>query len=159
MCGLLALPHGLHALPGEGAGQIVGQGNSKQWMTFLGPDTATVAAGKPSTITLHFRINDGFHVNSHTPLSKLLIPTQMVVAEREGMKVATVDFPRGTAYAFSFDPKTKLDVYTGDFSVTVHLVLTPGSHKLDAELRYQACDHAACYPPKMLPVEVDLTAN
>jgi hypothetical protein len=30
---------------------------------------------------------------------------------------------------------------------------------MDGTLRYQACDHAACYPPKSLPVQVIFTAR
>jgi len=30
---------------------------------------------------------------------------------------------------------------------------------VDGTLRYQACDQAACYPPKSLPVEVIFTAK
>jgi hypothetical protein len=136
-----------------------GQPNSKQWVSFLGPETTTVAAAKPSTVTLHFQVADGFHVNSHTPLTKNLIATQLIVIEGQGIKVANVDFPGGQPYAFSFDPTNKLDVYSGDFAITAHVTVARGTHPLHAALRYQACDHAACYPPKMLPVVVTLTAN
>ncbi len=37
----------------------------------------TVTAGKRSVLEFHFRVVDGYHVNSHTPKSELLIPTQM----------------------------------------------------------------------------------
>jgi hypothetical protein len=30
---------------------------------------------------------------------------------------------------------------------------------LDGSLRYQACDSAACYPPKTLPIQVVFTAK
>ncbi len=133
--------------------------NSKQWMSFLGPETATIAAAKPATLTLRFHIADGFHINSHTPLSKLLIATQLVVIEQQGLRISAVDFPAGQPYAFSFDPSNKLDVYSGDIAITARLRATPGTHIFGAKLRYQACDHAACYPPKLLPVKVILTAN
>jgi hypothetical protein len=141
------------------AGSAADQVNSKQWMSFLGPETAAVAAAKPAVVTLRFHVADGFHINSHTPLSKFLIATQLIVIEGQGIKVAKVDFPAGQPYAFSFDPTNKLDVYSGDFEVTAHLTVAHGEHPLHAALRYQACDHAACYPPKTLPVTVTLTAN
>ena len=34
-----------------------------------------------------------------------------------------------------------------------------GEHTVDGMLRYQACDKAACYPPKSLPVQVELMAK
>jgi len=32
-------------------------------------------------------------------------------------------------------------------------------HTIDGSLRYQACDKAACYPPKSLPVQVMVAAK
>ena len=48
--------------------------------TCLCGEQQMVAAGKRSVLELHFRVVDGFHVNSHTPKSELLIPTQIDVA-------------------------------------------------------------------------------
>jgi hypothetical protein len=41
----------------------------------------------------------------------------------------------------------------------VPVVAQAGVHTLDGALHYQACDHAACYPPKTLPVQVVFTAK
>ena len=72
-----------------------------------------VKAGKRSVLELHFRVVDGFHVNSHTPKSELLIPTQITLQPADGVKAEAVEYPAGTSYSFSFEPKEKLDVYTG----------------------------------------------
>ena len=72
-----------------------------------------VAAGKRSVLELHFRVVDGFHVNSHTPKSELLIPTQIALQPAAGVKAEAVEYPAGTSYSFSFDPTEKLDVYSG----------------------------------------------
>ncbi len=118
-----------------------------------------IAAGKKSVLELHFRVVDGFHVNSHTPKSELLIPTQIVLQPAAGVKADAVEYPAGTSYSFSFDPTEKLDVYSGAFTVKLPVVAEAGSHTIAGTLRYQACDHAACYPPKSLPVEVLFTAK
>ena len=118
-----------------------------------------VAAGKRSVLELHFRVVDGFHVNSHTPKSELLIPTQITLQPVTGVKAEPVEYPAGTSYSFSFDPTEKLDVYTGAFTVKLPVVADAGTHTVDGTLRYQACDHAACYPPKSLPVQVVFTAK
>jgi DsbC/DsbD-like thiol-disulfide interchange protein len=118
-----------------------------------------VAAGKRSVLELHFRVVDGFHVNSHTPKSELLIPTQITLQPATGVKAEAVEYPAGTSYSFSFDPTEKLDVYSGAFTVKLPVVAEAGTHKVDGTLRYQACDHAACYPPKSLPVQVIFTAK
>jgi hypothetical protein len=118
-----------------------------------------VPAGKRSVLELHFRVVDGFHVNSHTPKSELLIPTQFALQPAAGVKAEAVEYPAGTSYSFSFDPTEKLDVYSGAFTVKLPVVADAGTHTVDGTLRYQACDHAACYPPKSLPVQVIFTAK
>ncbi len=119
----------------------------------------SVAAGKRGVLELHFRVVDGFHVNSHTPKSELLIPTRIELQPATGVKAEAVEYPAGTSYSFSFDPTEKLDVYSGDFTVKLPVVAEAGTHTVDGTLRYQACDHAACYPPKSLPVQVIFTAK
>ena len=119
----------------------------------------SVSAGKRSVLELHFRVVDGFHVNSHTPKSELLIPTRVELQPAVGVKADAVEYPAGTSYSFSFDPTEKLDVYSGDFTVKLPVVAEAGTHTVDGTLRYQACDHAACYPPKSLPVQVIFTAK
>ena len=118
-----------------------------------------VPAGKRSVLELHFRVVDGFHVNSHTPKSELLIPTQITLQPAAGVKAEAVEYPAGTSYSFSFDPTEKLDVYSGAFTVRMPVVADAGMHTVDGTLRYQACDHAACYPPRSLPVQVIFTAK
>ena len=118
-----------------------------------------VAAGKRSVLELHFRVMDGFHVNSHTPKSDLLIPTRIELQPATGVTAEAVEYPAGTSYSFSFDPTEKLDVYTGAFTVKLPVVAEAGTHTVDGTLKYQACDKAACYPPKSLPVQVIFTAK
>jgi DsbC/DsbD-like thiol-disulfide interchange protein len=118
-----------------------------------------VTAGKRSVLELNFRVVDGFHVNSHTPKSELLIPTKITLQPTTGVKAEEVEYPAGQSYSFSFDPSEKLDVYSGAFTVKLPVVADAGTHTVEGSLRYQACDHAACYPPKSLPVQVIFTAK
>ena len=119
----------------------------------------SVKAGKPGVLELHFKVDDGFHVNSHTPKSELLIPTTVTMQPAAGVKASAAVYPAGTQYSFTFEPNEKLDVYTGEFVVKVSVVAAAGEHTVDGSLHYQACDHAACYPPKTLPVQVLFTAK
>ncbi len=45
-------------------------------------------------------------------------------------------------------------MYSGAFTVKVPVTAQAGTRTLEGQLRYQACDREACYPPKTLPVEV-----
>lgn len=119
----------------------------------------TVPAGKRSTIELHFKVLDGYHVNSHTPKSDFLIPTTLKLQPAPGVTATEAQYSAGHEFSFAFSPTEKLDVYTGDFIIKLPVTAAPGEHLVDAALHYQACDHAACYPPKTLPLQVLFTAK
>jgi hypothetical protein len=135
-----------------------GVSKPKQYISYSAEEQA-VKARKASVVEMRFRVADGFHVNSHTPKSELLIPTALNLEALDGVKTEAIQYPAGTAYSFSFEPNEKLDVYTGVFTVKVPVVAAAGSHTVNGTLRYQACDSAACYPPKTLPVQLILTAK
>jgi Disulphide bond corrector protein DsbC len=119
----------------------------------------SVKAGKPGVLELHFKVDEGFHVNSHTPKSELLIPTAVTIQPATGVKAGAAVYPAGTQYSFSFQPNEKLDVYSGEFVVKVPVTAAVGDYMLEGSLHYQACDHAACYPPKTLALQVPFTAK
>jgi hypothetical protein len=126
---------------------------------YLFPEQVTIAAKKASLVELHFRVAEGMHINSHVPRSKMLIPTNFIVAERPGINVSAVDFPPGADYSFSFSPAEKLSVYAGEFILKAMITAQAGQHLLEAGLRYQACDSNSCYPPKTIPVALNILAK
>jgi DsbC/DsbD-like thiol-disulfide interchange protein len=119
----------------------------------------TVPAGKRGVLELRFHMVSGYHVNSHTPKSQLLIPTALTLQPASGVTASAPEYPSGTPFSFSFDPTDKLDVYAGDFTIKLPVVATAGAHTVAGSLKYQACDHASCYPPRTLPVQVVFTAK
>ncbi len=123
------------------------------------PEQVSVTPGKAATVELHFRIRDGLHINSHTPLQKSLIRTDLMVVEPSGVKVSGVEFPAGSPYALKALPNEKLSVYTGEVVLQAHLTAQPGQHLVQAALRYQACDTNSCYPPKQAPVALSIVAR
>jgi DsbC/DsbD-like thiol-disulfide interchange protein len=144
---------------GLGAQQVGGSdAKPKGYVTFA-PEPQVVKAGKASVVELRFQVRDGFHVNSHTPSSELLIPTVIKLQPADGVKAAEVVYPTGTKFSFSFEPKEKLDVYTGTFIIKLPVVAAAGDHTIEGSIHYQACDTAACYPPKTLPIQVLFTAK
>ena len=139
-------------------GAMDGAPKPKQYIVYAAEQEAVVA-GKKSAVELHFRVVEGFHVNSHTPKSELLIPTNLTLKEDAGVKVGAAEYPKGQAYSFAFEPGETLDVYSGAFTVKVPVEAAAGEHTVDGTLRYQACDKAACYPPKTLAVRVVFVAK
>ena len=123
---------------------------------YLFPEQITVPAGKASAVELHFRIAQGFHINSHTPKEDNLIPTALSFPADSGVQLASAIYPPGTEVALPVDPQTKLNVYTGEFAIRAHIVAQRGNHLVNASLRYQACDQRACMPPKTITVPIDV---
>jgi hypothetical protein len=115
-----------------------------------------VAAGKPSVVELIFRVDPGFHVNSHTPASEMLIPTVLKLEDAASAKVQPAEYPKGMPFRLGGET---LDVYQGEFRVRLKVVVPKGQTTLRGGLRYQACDSAACYPPRTLPVVVAVTGK
>jgi hypothetical protein len=121
-------------------------------------DAVEAKAGPGQMVELRFRVDSGFHINSHHPKDELLIPTELKLDAAPGVQVLAVDYPAGHPFKLpsSNDP---LDVYQGEFRVAVRVDAKVGTSTLTGSLHYQACDNAACFPPRTLPVKVLLTAK
>jgi hypothetical protein len=123
---------------------------------YLFPEQVSVPAGKLSPVILHFRVAQGLHINSHTPSDKFLIPTDFSIPDSTGVRLNAVSYPPGTIISRSFDPSTKLSVYTGEFAIQARIEATPGNYPVQAKLHYQACDQNQCMPPKTIDVPIDV---
>jgi hypothetical protein len=122
-------------------------------------DAIEVKAGTPQTVELRFRVDAGFHINSHRPKDELLIPTGLTLEAADGVRVLAVDYPAGQPFRLPSATET-LDVYQNEFRVALRVeVKTAGTATWSGSLRYQACDNAACFPPRTLPVRVLVTAR
>jgi hypothetical protein len=111
-------------------------------------------------VNLDFRVPPGYHINSNTPKSEFLIATALKMDLPTDIILGKIEYPVGEDRAFPFSPDEKLSVYSGDFTIAVavhplHSVV-PGKYEMRGVLRYQACDNAACYPPKNLPVSFEV---
>ena len=130
------------------------------YVTFEGASEPTIVPGKPTLVDLHFRVKEGFHVNSNQPKSELLIPTVLKLDLPTDLAAGGIVYPPGKDLAFPFDPSEKLNVYSGDFTVKAKLAAAhtagAGNFTVRGNLRYQACSDNACYPPRDAPVQFDV---
>jgi hypothetical protein len=120
----------------------------------------TAQRAQPTMVNLNFRVPPGYHINSNTPKSEFLIPTALKMDLPTDIILGKIEYPAGTDMTFPFSPDEQLSVYSGDFTIAVavhplHSVV-PGKYEMRGVLRYQACDNAACYPPKNLPVNFEV---
>ena len=116
----------------------------------------TVVRGKATNVELQFRVGSGFHINSNKPAAEYLIPTTLKLDVPTDIVVGKITYPPGEEMSFAFAPDEKLSVYSGEFNLSVQVrplaTMLPGKYEIRGRLRYQACDKAACFPPKQLPV-------
>ncbi len=123
----------------------------------------TVTPGSAVKVPLRFRLSEGYHINSNVPRSELLIPTVLTLqAPASGLSIR-ISYPKGEDVAFEFEPGQKLSVYAGEFTITARIraarAASPGVHTVRGTLKYQACNDRACFPPKSLPVEFQITVE
>ncbi|HWY22468.1 MAG TPA: protein-disulfide reductase DsbD domain-containing protein [Candidatus Acidoferrum sp.] len=120
----------------------------------------TTQRAQATIVNLNFRVPSGYHINSNTPKSEFLIPTALKMDLPTDIILGKIEYPAGTDMSFPFSPDEKLNVYSGDFTIAVAVhplrSVVPGKYVMRGILRYQACDNAACYPPKNLSVSFEV---
>ena len=135
-------------------------GESKKSHVLLLSDAVDVTAGTPQDVELRFRVDTGYHINSHAPRDEFLLPTALLLDPMEKIKLLNEQYPAGTPFRLEISGDAQmLDVYQNEFRVRLRIVAQRGVNKLAGTLRYQACDSAACFPPRTLPVQVLVTAK
>jgi hypothetical protein len=132
-------------------------------VTAIPPEAVAVAPGGSVRVELRFRVSPGYHINSNKPRSEFLIPTRLKLSPPANLTPGSIAYPEGTDLAFAFSPGEKLNVYAGDFTVRAELrargSAPGGSYTVPGELRFQACNDRACFPPTKLPVEFEVTVR
>lgn len=136
----------------------VSQGRS--FVSYQPANAVAVAVGHKVPVTFTFRVENGYHINSNKPLTEELIPTQLHFTLPGEIAIGKVVYPAGQMMSFPFDPTQKLSVYSGDVVIHAMVIVpqdaSPGAMTVHGELKYQACDNNACYPPKKLPMNFDV---
>jgi hypothetical protein len=124
------------------------------------PAVTDITKGKATSVGLQFRVSQGFHINSNKPKEEFLIPTVLRLDPPTDIAVGRITYPPGEELSFAFAPNDKLSVYSGNFTVDVSVrplsSVLPGRYEFHGQMRYQACDNAACYPPKQVPVQFEV---
>jgi hypothetical protein len=132
-------------------------------VAYFPPEIKSVYRGHPGTVELQFRIASGFHINSNQPKQEYLKKTELKLDAPTDIAVVKVKYPAGEDRSFPFDPSEKLNVYSGDFAVDVTVrplkTVLPAKYAVHGTLKYQACDDAACYPPKQMPISFQIKVS
>jgi Disulphide bond corrector protein DsbC len=141
-------------------GMAFAQSGKAPSVTMAPVPLVTTQRATPTTVKLDFRVAPGFHINSNAPKSEFLIPTALKMDPPTDIVLGKTEYPEGKDLSFPFSPDEKLNVYSGDFAITVSVhplhSVVPGKYVMRGFLRYQACDNAQCFPPKTLPVNFEV---
>lgn len=116
-------------------------------VAIMGP----VAPGKSTSLTIRLEIPEGYHAQSHTPLSENLIPFEVVLQAGPGIQVGPIEYPQPQIKNYPLLGPTS--VYGGVVEVTVPLMIAADvlmdSLSLSADVTYQICDdQGTCYAPQ-----------
>jgi thioredoxin:protein disulfide reductase len=119
-----------------------------------GPHTVKRGASFETPVTVTIR--KGYHINSHQPEDKYLIPLSLRWESPLAEPVET-RFPQPLRQRFAFSDK-ELSVFEGKFELKQVLRIKPdatrGFASVGGTLRYQACTDTECLPPTSIPVRV-----
>jgi hypothetical protein len=113
---------------------------------------ASLAAGAKGTVVVEMTLGRGWHVNSHTPSEKFLIPTNVTLGTSAGT-LSAVRYPKDVERRFEFS-ETPLRVYEGTARFEADLTLprdAAGKVAVSGTLSYQACNDQQCFAPAKLP--------
>ncbi len=139
-------------------GGIDRPGEAKKQHVELISDALQLTANKPQDIELRFRVDPGFHINSHAPKDELLIPTELKL-DAGSIHIAGEQYPPGSHFHLAIGSGEDLEVYQDEFRVMLRVEAPRGPSTLTGTLRYQACDNASCFPAKVLPIKIAVTAR
>ena len=135
-------------------------GNRRPSVIMQPTEIISISRGHSGTVELMFRVPSGFHINSNLPHQEYLKKTELKLDAPTDILVRKVSYPDGEDRSFPFAPDEKINVYSGDFTITVEVrplkTVLPTKYAVHGYLNYQACDNAACYPPRKLPVTFEV---
>ena len=117
-------------------------------------------SGSNAKVAIVLTIEEGWHINAHTPTYDYLIGTSVELQQTEGVIIADIRYPEGKLQQFGFADDL-LRVYDGTVPIFLTLKLSekiqPGTHTIPATVRIQACNDQVCLAPSSLSLDVALT--
>ena len=109
-------------------------------------------------VPVEVRVQKGFHINSHQPDDKYLIPLR-IHWDSPLVEAGETTFPKPSSQTFSLSEKP-LSVYEGVFTLQQEFRIKPGATRgfgaITGKLTYQACTDTECHPPTSTPLRVTM---
>jgi thioredoxin:protein disulfide reductase len=116
-----------------------------------------IVPGGTAQVAIILKINEGWHINSHTPTFDYLIGTVFELQQTEGIILTDVQYPKGTFAALSFAEKP-ISVYEGTTvlfaAIKISEKFSVGDHILMGSVTVQACNNQMCLAPSSIEVNI-----
>lgn len=143
---------------------VIGLGLAATWSVAaevvfsVAPKWERDGAATPTAYTLAVAVtvDEGWHVNSHTPLSEDLIPTTLRLELPAGWSAGEPVFPKHRTARFEFSEEP-VAVYEDTFVVRVPVTIPAGADSalvVKAVVNAQACNDRECLPPADVAVTI-----
>lgn len=137
------------------AGAVFAQQNL---LTVAPPPKVRAKHGETVTAKIRAQLQPGYHCNTNLPTDEYMIPLKLTW-KADPLVVAKVTYPKGQMEKYEFSDKP-ISVYTGDFDITTEFSVPAkapsGPAIISGKLRYQACNHSMCFPPKTVDVPLSV---
>lgn len=126
-------------------------------------DRPSVPRGGEAGLEVLAHIQRGWHINARRPNEKFLIPTEVKFTAPTGVEIDEPTYPPPDERQFAFAGGKTLLVYEGKLGITTGIKI-PASYKedfvrIEAELRYQACNDSTCSPPATARAELTISVT
>jgi len=115
-------------------------------------------AGAPFKVRVTLDVDEGWHINTHTPPMELLIPTSVDVRSDHPVRVVHEEYPEPTMLQTPL-MKKPLPVYEDKTEIVLTAVLRDWFSEpvtIVVPVRIQACKEALCLPPSDVALTFDV---
>jgi len=117
----------------------------------IAPDGPGAPRGGRMGIEVFAHIASGWHIHGHQPNQPYLVPTDLHLVVPPGVETEAVQYPRPDSKKFAFAGDEELLVYEGKLGMAT-VIAVPDAYRgdslrIEADLRYQACNETTCLPP------------
>ncbi len=116
-------------------------------------------------LNLSCTVKPGYHLQSHHPLDKFLVPAAVTISPIKGFHFGKVAFPKARIIPASAQITSygKLSVYEGQFVIHVPFTASTnaanGRSVINAAFTFQACNAQSCLPPQTLKLSTAVTIS
>ncbi len=111
-------------------------------------------AGKATPVAVVVEIKPDWHINANPPNPEEMIATQVNVKSKLGIKLSAANYPKGKN--LKIEDLGTISGYEGKLTIfgTLEIPANAGGQNDELEIlvKYQACNHSQCLPPKTLKI-------